>query len=176
MEAEAGTNSTRRAAAIGVILLGGVALWWLGGSGADITSAKNTMARSIAAGQKRTGASDPRLAGAHRFEEGGWIYVHLEGDAAAVGFQHGYLLGPEIEDAFTAISAGMTHDTRRDMKAGPWTEFHSGETAVAQKAAVSCAKVARQPAEMRRSNTLRFDRKCVYALRPTCGLCEMRNH
>ena len=86
MEAEARTNSTRRAAAIGVILLGGVALWWLGGSGADITSAKNTMARSIAAGQKRTGASDPRLAGAHRFEEGGWIYVHLEGDGAAGGW------------------------------------------------------------------------------------------
>ncbi len=66
MEAEAGTNSTRRGVAIVAIILGGAALWWLGGSGADVTSAKNGLSESIAAGRKQTGANDPRLAGARR--------------------------------------------------------------------------------------------------------------
>src|SRR5580658_6381849 len=114
MEAEAGTNSTRRAAAIGVILLGVAALWWLGRSGANVTSTESATSEDIAVQPKGAGANDPRLKGAHRFEDGGWIYVHLEGDAPTLGFQHGYLLGPEIEDAFTAISAGMTHETQRD--------------------------------------------------------------
>src|SRR5256886_9086157 len=47
-------------------------------------------------------ASDPRLKSASRFEQGGWIYVHLEGDPGTVGYQHGYLLAPEIEDGFAA--------------------------------------------------------------------------
>ena len=33
---------------------------------------------------------------------GGWIYVHLEGSPHDIGFQHGYLLAPEIADAFAA--------------------------------------------------------------------------
>lgn len=63
---------------------------------------------------KPGGANDPRLHGARRFEDGGWIYVHLEGDPGTIGFQHGYLLGPEIEDAFGAVSAEMMHETQRD--------------------------------------------------------------
>jgi hypothetical protein len=51
---------------------------------------------------------------ASRFEEGGWIYLHLEGDPGAMGYQHGYLLAPEIEDGFAAVSAGMMHSTERD--------------------------------------------------------------
>src|SRR5271167_1456433 len=114
MEAAAGMSSTRRVAAILVILLGGAALWWLGGSGTDVTAGKGGLSATIASGQQRTGANDPRLAGAHRFEDGGWIYVHLEGDPATVGFQHGYLLASDIEDAFAAVSAGMMHETQRD--------------------------------------------------------------
>ncbi len=38
------------------------------------------------------------LAKAHRFERKGWIYLHLEGDGAARGFQHGYLLSKEIAE------------------------------------------------------------------------------
>jgi hypothetical protein len=114
MEAVAGTSSTRRTAAILVVLLGGGALWWLGGRGSDLSSGKNGMYTTLAVGQKRTGANDPRLAGARRFEDGGWIYVHLEGDPATVGFQHGYLLAADIEDAFAAVSAGMMHETQRD--------------------------------------------------------------
>ena len=105
MEAESGTDSMRRTAAILVALLGGAALWWMGGSGADVTASKGALYESVAAEQAPAGANDPRLKGAQRFEDGGWIYVHLEGTPAAIGFQHGYLLAPEIEDGFAAVSA-----------------------------------------------------------------------
>jgi hypothetical protein len=51
---------------------------------------------------------------AYRFERGGWIYVHLEGAPHDIGYQHGYLLAPEIADAFAAIRLEMTHSTKRD--------------------------------------------------------------
>src|SRR5580704_13064745 len=114
MEVAAGTNSMRRAAAILVVVLGGAALWWRGGSGPDVITGKDTVYQTIASGQQQAGANDPRLAGAHRFEDGGWIYVHLEGDPSTVGFQHGYLLALDIEDGFAAVSAGMMHESQRD--------------------------------------------------------------
>jgi len=58
--------------------------------------------------------ADPRLAGAYRFEQGEWIYVHLQGSPRNLGFQHGYLLAPEIDDAFQAVRLVDTHDTQRD--------------------------------------------------------------
>jgi hypothetical protein len=63
-----------------------------------------------------TKPADTRLAGAYRFERGGWIYVHLEGSPERIGFQHGYLLAPEIADAFAAIQLETTHTTHRDWK------------------------------------------------------------
>ncbi|HLZ50782.1 MAG TPA: C45 family peptidase [Candidatus Acidoferrum sp.] len=110
---EAGAGSIRRAAAILVILLGAGAVWWLGGRGESIAAGKDGLFVSAGA-QRQSGENDPRLAGAYRFEDGGWIYVHLEGDASTIGFQHGYVLGPEIQDGFTAVSAGMMHETKRD--------------------------------------------------------------
>ncbi len=59
-------------------------------------------------------ANDPRLRNAYRFEQGGWVYVHLEGAPANVGFQHGYLLAPEIADAFNVIKTMDTRRTKRD--------------------------------------------------------------
>lgn len=41
---------------------------------------------------------DPRLAHAYRTEKNGWIYVHLQGSPEQIGFQHGYLLAPEIDN------------------------------------------------------------------------------
>jgi hypothetical protein len=58
--------------------------------------------------------SDPRLHGAYRFEKGGWLYIHLQGAPSDVGYQHGYLLAPEIWDAFQAVKLGSTHSTKRD--------------------------------------------------------------
>ena len=57
---------------------------------------------------------DPRLANSWRFEQGGWIYVHLEGSPAQIGFQHGYLLAAEIADALNAYKLDSTHRTKRD--------------------------------------------------------------
>jgi hypothetical protein len=57
---------------------------------------------------------DPRLQGAYRFTRHGWIYVHLQGSPDQIGFQHGYLLAPEIEDAFQAVKLEDTHDSHKD--------------------------------------------------------------
>ncbi len=57
---------------------------------------------------------DARLRGAYRFDKGGWVYVHLEGSPEQIGFQHGYLLAPEIADAMETYKLRVTHDTKRD--------------------------------------------------------------
>ena len=51
------------------------------------------------------------LAKAKRFERHGWIYLHVEGEAADRGFQHGYLLAPEIADALHTTRGGWEHDS-----------------------------------------------------------------
>lgn len=57
-----------------------------------------------------TAAQDARLRGAFRDpEQSGWTFVHLEGTPAEIGFQHGYLLQPEIEDAKKAIELMNVH-------------------------------------------------------------------
>ena len=58
--------------------------------------------------------SDARLQKAYRFQQGGWTYVHLEGAPSDMGFQHGYLLAPEIADALEAIKLFDTHQTQKD--------------------------------------------------------------
>jgi hypothetical protein len=58
--------------------------------------------------------SDPRLEKAYRFQQGGWTYVHLEGSPSDIGFQHGYLLAPEIADALEAVKLFDTHETQRN--------------------------------------------------------------
>lgn len=59
---------------------------------------------------------DPRLEGAYRFERGGWTYVHLQGAPEQVGFQHGYLLAPEIEDYYRVLKLESEHSTNRHWK------------------------------------------------------------
>ena len=59
--------------------------------------------------------TDPRLKKASRApERSGWIQVHLEGSPAEIGFQHGYLLAPEIEDNYKEISTELTHGEKKD--------------------------------------------------------------
>jgi hypothetical protein len=55
-----------------------------------------------------------RLQKAYRFQKGGWTYVHLEGSPSDIGFQHGYLLAPEIADAFEAVKLFDTRETQRN--------------------------------------------------------------
>jgi hypothetical protein len=59
-------------------------------------------------------AAGSRLEKAYRFQQGGWTYVHLEGSPSDIGFQHGYLLAPEIADALDTIKLFDTHQTQRD--------------------------------------------------------------
>jgi hypothetical protein len=74
------------------------------------------LAASVAA---REGASDQRLNRAVRHAlHNGWIYVHIEGPPRMLGFQHGYLLAPEIQDAQRVISLVLEHDTGK-----PWKFF-----------------------------------------------------
>ena len=58
--------------------------------------------------------ADPRLEKSYRFQQGGWTYVHLEGSPAVIGFQHGYLLAPEIADGLEAVKLLDTRQTQRD--------------------------------------------------------------
>ncbi len=59
--------------------------------------------------------ADPRLKKASRSNDhNGWVQVHLEGKPGEIGFQHGYLLAPEIQDTFKAISVEVAHDEKKD--------------------------------------------------------------
>jgi hypothetical protein len=61
--------------------------------------------------------ADGRLKGAFRLpEQNGWILVHLEGAPERLGFQHGYLLAPEIQALQKAIELELTHDTLKDWR------------------------------------------------------------
>ncbi len=59
-------------------------------------------------------SNDPRMKRAYGFRENGWTFVHLEGSPAEIGFQHGYLLAPEIGDALRVVQLEDTHDTQRN--------------------------------------------------------------
>ncbi len=57
----------------------------------------------------------PASSGAgYRFDRGGWMFVHLEGTPAEIGFQHGQLLSAEIADLVNVIKVETQHDTKRD--------------------------------------------------------------
>lgn len=51
------------------------------------------------------------LAKASRENKNGWIYVHLEGSASDIGYQHGYLLANEIDTAIQSVAFGFEHET-----------------------------------------------------------------
>ena len=57
---------------------------------------------------------DTRLEKATRENKNGWIYVHLEGSPATIGYQHGYLLAKDIDTTIKAVSYLLTHETIRD--------------------------------------------------------------
>jgi hypothetical protein len=60
---------------------------------------------------------DSHMKGAFRKPaQNGWVFVHLEGSPSEIGFQHGYLLAPEIQDAEKVAVLELTHDNKRDWK------------------------------------------------------------
>src|ERR1700733_13129443 len=67
----------------------------------------------LAAAPAKVDAHSARLRKAFRKPpQNGWIFVPPEGSPSDVGFQHGYLLAPEIADAQRAIKLALTHDSK----------------------------------------------------------------
>jgi hypothetical protein len=108
------SDGIRRIAALGILLLGTGLLWLATRSIDDAENATSDQNATLSYARQHAASNDPRLKGAYRYEEGGWVYVHVEGDSATLGFQHGFLLAPEIEDAFPAVSTNMMHSSKRD--------------------------------------------------------------
>ena len=59
-------------------------------------------------------STDPRLAKGYREDKAGWVFLHVEGSPGDIGYQHGYLLAPEIDDAMKALKFYLSHSTRKD--------------------------------------------------------------
>jgi hypothetical protein len=59
-------------------------------------------------------APPPELTKASRVDTDGWIRVHLEGTPREIGFQHGWLLAPEIDDLLKALDVFLQGSTKRD--------------------------------------------------------------
>ena len=73
------------------------------------------------ASQSAPRSQEERLHGAFRNpQKDGWIFVHLEGAPSDIGFQHGYLLRPEIESAKRAVELSVTHEVNHS-----WTELRA---------------------------------------------------
>jgi len=107
-------DGMRRIIALSVLLLGTGLLWVASRSTNDAELAKTDMKDTLRSARVRAAANDPRLKGAYRYDRGGWVYVHLEGTPNAIGYQHGFWLADEIEDAYPAVTANMMHSTKRD--------------------------------------------------------------
>src|SRR5260370_21912739 len=74
-----------------------------------------SFALTAAPAAARDSQTDSRLKKSFRRpDQNGWIYTHLEGTPSEIGFQHGYLLAPEIEDTQKGVALGMTHHSKKD--------------------------------------------------------------
>ena len=79
-----------------------------------ILVAATVLASSAATEQAK---ADARLSDSFRRPaQNGWTFVHLQGSPAEIGFQHGYLLAAEIEDALKVTIFEQTRDTKKDWK------------------------------------------------------------
>ena len=59
-------------------------------------------------------SNDVRLGKAFREDKNGWIYIHLEGKPSDIGYQHGYLLAPEIDDAIKMFRQFVEGSTKKN--------------------------------------------------------------
>ncbi len=56
------------------------------------------------------------LSKANRHEKAGWIYLHIEGEPKERGFQHGYLLAPEIKESLRILGEVWHYQSAMDWK------------------------------------------------------------
>jgi hypothetical protein len=55
-----------------------------------------------------------RLGNATRQDKNGWIYVHLAGSPADIGYQHGYLLSKEIDTLIKVMAYYLPYTSKKD--------------------------------------------------------------
>jgi len=108
------SDVARKVIALSIVILGAGLLWAGRRSYTDSEDARKHMDTTIAWAREHAAANDPRLKNTYSFERSGWVYVHLQGDPATIGYQHGFMLANEIQDAFPAVAALMMHSTKRD--------------------------------------------------------------
>ena len=107
--------ASRTLPAVLLVIIAATALSaWKIRNAASATATLESASGLAPAGRAMKAAQDPRLEGSYRFTNNGWIYVHLQGSPEQIGFQHGYLLASEIEDAFRAVRLEDTHNTHKD--------------------------------------------------------------
>ena len=75
---------------------------------------KTFLALSLLASTLLCLPNDARLGKSSREEKGGWISLHLEGKPADVGYQQGYLLATEIDDAIKMFGQFLKGSTKED--------------------------------------------------------------
>ncbi len=68
----------------------------------------------VLSGCSNSSNKNDRLAKASREDKNGWVYVHLEGSPADIGYQHGYLLSTEIDSALHMMGYFLQNSTKRD--------------------------------------------------------------
>ena len=60
------------------------------------------------------GGSDSSTSPASRKDQGGWIFVHIEGAPRERGFQYGSLVAQEIDDFITVLKVYLLHNTKKE--------------------------------------------------------------
>jgi len=80
-----------------------------------ICSTAFALSRRVQPASSLAAPSEAMLAGSSRKPPvSGWTVVHLSGSPAQIGYQHGYLLAPEIADLQKVFLLELTHDTGKD--------------------------------------------------------------
>jgi hypothetical protein len=49
------------------------------------------------------GETKPEIGKGYRFDKNGWTYIHIEGDPHERGYQHGYLVAPELQEILRSL-------------------------------------------------------------------------
>ena len=63
---------------------------------------------------KQKTVSHDRMAGASREDKNGWIYLHLAGSPADIGYQHGYLAAKEIDTLIKVMQYYLPSSSKKD--------------------------------------------------------------
>lgn len=78
------------------------------------------------------------LSKANRHEKEGWIYLHIEGTPRERGFQHGYLLSKDINEALRILSTSWHHQTAMEWS---WYVKKAGEILTPKVEAENLAEI-----------------------------------